>query len=122
MWDDADPAPCAYFGVMHYFRRTIETRDAQLEDCVIYAVRAVPPEERTDPVRVVAGFPIHWRPTENPGQLFWDPASTERYWLCEVPRNQFRHYQEISRDDALAAYPGLPSQPASHRHQSATSQ
>jgi hypothetical protein len=71
----------------------------------VYAVR--PTEGKPDPVPVVAGFPAGWRPTENPGQCLAEPASAARYFLTSVPRSQFRHYERITKADALALYPDL---------------
>jgi hypothetical protein len=93
----------------HYFKRPLITHSGDAALCVVYAVKEAPAEERTDPVRVVAAFPAHWRPTMNPGEVLHDQSSHEVIWMCEVPRSGFlrRHYTEISREEALALYPEL---------------
>jgi hypothetical protein len=93
-----------------YFRRNIELREASA-GCVVYAVRPVPKEQRTDPVRAWGAFPPGWRPTENPGQVLFDAATAQQYWFCAVPRSQFKHYTQITELEARKLYPGLAAQP-----------
>ena len=91
---------------IRYYRRHLGTRDRDV-GCIVYAVQEKPPAERTDPVRVVAGFPAGWRPTPNPGEALADRHAPATVWMCEEPRKGFRHYQEISEAEALALYPGI---------------
>lgn len=96
------PAPNAQ--ALYFYRRSLGGRDSA-ELSVVYAV--LPADGKPNPVPVVAGFPVGWRATENPGQCLADPASLESCFLTAVPRSQFRHYQPITEADALGLYPDL---------------
>ena len=48
----------------------------------------------------------HSRP-DNPGQCLADFSAEARIVETFVPRNQFRHYERISRSNAFALYPAL---------------
>jgi hypothetical protein len=58
-------------------------------------------------VPVVAGFPVGWRPTEQPGQCLAELGASAGVFDTFVPHNQFRQYERISEEDALAPLPQL---------------
>ena len=62
-------------------------------------------------MRVVAGFPAGWRPTENPGQCLGEIGSDAGIFETFVPRSQFRPYQWISEAEALALFPDVLARP-----------
>ncbi|MEP6992220.1 MAG: hypothetical protein ABJA80_14910 [bacterium] len=93
----------------HYFLRKLSHGEGDVGSIVYVAVSSdgLARDARQDPVRVYAGFPLGWRPTENPGEALHDHACREQYWFCELPRKSFRHYARIEQEDALRLYPGL---------------
>jgi hypothetical protein len=96
--DERAPRPA------HFYRRSLTLRSGETE-FVVYAV--LPTRGKPDPVPVLAGFPVGWRPTPNAGECLADATSRERYFLTSVPRSQFKHYVKISEPEALALYPDL---------------
>jgi hypothetical protein len=73
---------------------------------VVYA--AVPREVvKPDPVPVIAGFLAGWRPTDNPGQRPAVPGAPAGVFVTHAPRSQFRHYERMSRAEALELHPDL---------------
>ncbi len=93
----------------HYFLRRLSHGEGDVGSIVYVAVSsdAQARDARPDPVRVYAGFPQGWRPTENPGEALYDHECREQYWFCELPRKSFRHYARIGQEEALLRYPGL---------------
>ena len=91
-----------------YYSRTLGGRDTGVQ-FVVYVVGPVV-GERPDPVPVIAGFPPGWRPTELPGQCLAEERSGPAISETLVPRSQFRHYQRVTREEALKLYPALLEQ------------
>jgi hypothetical protein len=102
---------------VRYFKRTLALRETDDAGTIIYAVREVPRAERTDPVQVIAGFPVGWRPTMNPGEALCDRSSTQQIFRCQVPRSGFArgHYTEVAELEALGLYPDLAAAARDHR-------
>ena len=88
-----------------FYRRSIELR-AGVADYIVYAVQ---PAEgaRPDPVPVIAAYPAGWVPTDLPGQCLFDRDAPARTYETCVPLSQFRHYERITQEDAIALHPAL---------------
>jgi hypothetical protein len=73
---------------------------------VVYAVGSIP-GEKPEPIPALAAFPAGWRATDFPGQcLAVVGAQSEIFEKC-APRSQFRHYERMTKADALGLYPDL---------------
>jgi hypothetical protein len=90
---------------MLFFRRSLEIRAGTLEP-IVYTVKTAPGAKQ-DPVPALGAFPEHWRPTPRAGEVFFDRESIARYYTCQVPRSQFRHYQQLTAPEALELYPEI---------------
>lgn len=97
--DSGNPTPA------NFYQRALELHDGTAPT-VVYAVQTRA-DAKPDPVPMIAGFSAGWRPTENPGQCLAVQGAGAAVILTHVPRSQFRHYERISRAEALALYPDL---------------
>jgi len=88
----------------YYYRRSLPLRSGEVA-FIVYAI--LPANGKPDPVPVVGGFPVGWRPTENPGECLAEHGTPSRYFVCSVPRSQFKHYTRLTEAEALALYPDL---------------
>jgi hypothetical protein len=89
-----------------YYRRSITGRDA-VSAWLVYALFVDAPAPSPDVVAGVGAFPHGYRPTERAGEVMADAKETRRFWTCDVPRAQLRHYLPLTEREAFTYYPRL---------------
>lgn len=93
---------------VYYYRRSIELR-AGVKLWVVYAVTPIP-GEKPDPVPVRGYFPESWRPEGELGMNLYKHGAPAGIFETVIPRNRFKHFEQISEAEALELYPELLEQ------------
>ena len=103
--------------MLRYFKRPVESRGGQACYYVVYAIEGLTAQS-TGVLQAYAGFPLTYRPTATPGEVFRDRNSEQQYWFCEIHRDQLQRYVEILATEAHLLYPGLREAIPKRRSQS----